>query len=128
MLAIVVWMAVNDDGFVSHFKCCLLRAGNQRRTNPLPLAGGQDADWAKGRYANLVARFIDEVRFGIHDIPDDFVIENGDEIQPWNKIWMGSHFVDEIMLVAAWNIEIPKRLSGEFFDFPVIVPGFIPDG
>jgi hypothetical protein len=41
---------------------------------------------------------------------------------------MGSHFVDEIMFIATRNMQVPKSLAREFFDFPVITLDFVPDG
>jgi hypothetical protein len=40
---------------------------------------------------------------------------------------MSSHFVDEIMLIATRNIQVPKSLAREFLDFPIIALDFALD-
>jgi hypothetical protein len=51
-----------------------------------------------------------------HDVPDQATVEHGHERQRRHEVGVVAHEVDEVVLVTAWDVDVPERLAGQLLD------------
>ena len=89
---------------------------------------GQNAYRSESENVFFVSVFFDQFVAGVHNAADDFSVKLDDKVQLRQKVGMRTHYVSQIMLVAARNIQVPKSFSDDVFHFGAVFFFFVSDG
>jgi len=110
-----MWKTIYEYCFMIILDCDLYRLFNQRRSNAIFLITGMYAYWPECYCFHYFINFVYNMGLHIHYVSNYFIVDYGYKIQFLDKVFMVSHDMNQIMLVAAWNKEIPKRLPCNIF-------------
>ena len=124
---IVAGVAEVDVHIVTHPAGRLEGMFDEHLAQLLPLEFRGNAERAKGEDLFALAVLVLQPGFGIHNIADDPAIQFQHEGQVGDKVGVGAHHVDEVMLVRAGLVDIPEGLPGQLLHSPVVGWGLIAD-
>ena len=109
---------------VAYLACNLEGMLDQKLAELLPLIFGNNAKRTEGKYLLAVSDLIFKPCLRVHDVADDLAVLLEHKGKLRYEIGMISHHVYEVVLVSARLIDVPKRLTGQFFNYSVVFFGF----
>ena len=90
----------------------------------LSLIFWSNAKRSEGKNLLALAKLVLKPCLRVHDVADDFAVNFKNKSKLGDEVGMRAHRVDEIVLVRARLVDIPKRLACKFFYCSVIFFGF----
>ena len=125
--AVVVRIAQDQDGGIPLPHHQRLGVLDQRRAHAPPLPGRVHAQRPEGGGLHLFAQFVDDPGTGEQDAADDLPLHLGHAGQFRQEVFVASHHVDEVMLIATGLVQVPERFARQRLDGGVVGLGFRPD-
>ena len=124
---IVAGIAEVDVHIVAHPAGCLEGMLDEDLAQLLPLEFRRNTEGAEGEDLPALAVLVFQPGLGVHDVTDDPTFQFQHEGQVGDKVGVGAHHVDEVMLVRAGLIDVPEGLPGQFLHGPIVSRGFVTD-
>ena len=89
----------------------------------LPLIFRRNAKRTEGKDLLAVSFLVLKPRLRVHDVAHDFAVLLKHKSKLGNEIGVISHHVYKVVLVSTGLVDVPKRLTGQFFYGSVVLFG-----
>ena len=119
-------VAVNADGRIAQRLRRRKGMLEQAVADPLFLQRRKDAERAERDYGETLPAVAGDHRLGVNDMPHDFAVQFGHEIELGDERPASPEFVKDKMLDTAREIDVPERFPRQLLDLPVVIAALKP--
>ncbi len=124
---IVIGIAEIYDGIVAHFSAKGKSILKESLANALTLIIGMHTEGTHCKDGLFISFLVFEQTFAVHNAAHDLSADFEYMSKLRDKVLVVTHNVDEIVLAASGNTEIPESFTVEIFYFTVVVFSFLAD-
>ena len=124
---VVIGIAEVDNSIVTHIGNYPERVLKKSFSAAFSLIFGKHAKWPHSDDLFFVAVFISELSLAVHNTADDLSVNFDNIVEFGDKVLMLSHYMYEVVLMAAGLAEVPESFTGKIFNFTVVLFRFSAD-